>query len=118
VDVTISPHFANSLSETLYIDMTFTKPLDFTTFSMTTFQTVSIDGVAAGEYTVTYTQLSNSSYRITLQPTGYIFLYNQTVTVTTKTQPAILDTAADLTPFKPASYSKTGTINWFLLRSP
>lgn len=81
--------------------MTFTKPLDFTTFDMTTFQTVSIDGVDASEYTVAYTQLSNSSYRITLQPNGYIFIYNQTVTVTTKTQPATVDTSVDLTPFKP-----------------
>lgn len=118
VDLTINPHFADALSETLYIDMTFTKPVDFTIIDMTTFQTVDVAGVAPSSYTVTYAQLTNSSYRITLQPTGYIFLYNQTVTVTTKVQPATTETSTDLTPIKTAVYSKTGTINWFLLKSP
>jgi len=99
--------------------MTFTKDLNFSTnFDMTTFQTIDIEGTSPAEYTVSYQQLTNNSYRIYIEPKGYIFLYNKTVTITTKTQPAIVDTANDTMPFKPAAYSKSGTIKWFLLKSP
>ena len=119
VDVTINTYFQDSLCESLYVDMTFTKDLNYATFDMTTFQTVTIESTSSSEYTVNYQILSASSYRIIIEPKGYIFLYNKTVTITTKTQPAVADTAADaITPFKPAAYSKSGTIKWFLLKSP
>ena len=87
--------------------MTFTKDLNFSTnFDMTNFQTIDFEGISPAEYTVSYQQLTNNSYRIYIEPKGYIFLYNKTVTITPKTQPAILDTAKDSVPFKPAAYSK------------
>lgn len=84
VDVTINPYFPTSLCDYLYVDMTFTKALNFGTFDMTTFQTISIQNVDASEYTVTYQQISSTEYRIIIEPLGYIFLYNYTVTITTK----------------------------------
>jgi hypothetical protein len=117
VDLTINMHFSDSLNSILYIDMTFTNVLS-PTFDMTTFQTVSIESVDSAAYTVTYQPLTSSSYRILVEPIGYIFLYNYTVTVTTKDQPATLELANDSLPFKPSVYSKTATTNWFLLKSP
>ena len=98
--------------------MTFTKDLNFSSFDMTTFQTISISSISSSEYTVTYQQLTSSSYRIFVEPIGYIFLYNDTVLVTTKSQPASLDTANDDVPFKPSNYGKTASISWFLLKCP
>ena len=118
VDLTISMYFPSSFTEILYVDMTFTKDLNFSSFDMTTFQTISISSISSSEYTVTYQQLTSSSYRIFVEPIGYIFLYNDTVLVTTKSQPASLDTANDDVPFKPSNYGKTASISWFLLKSP
>lgn len=111
-------HFPDALCESLYIDMNFTLPLDFATFDMANFQIVSFSGADNFVCSTTYTQLNGSAYRITLQPTGYAFLYNRTITVTTKTLPTSIDKAADLTPFKTSLYSKSKSIEWFLLKSP
>lgn len=118
VDLTINMHFPTALSDYLYVDMIFTRNLDFTSFDMTTFQSISIDGVSSSDYTVSYQQLTDYSYRLKIEPVGYIFLYNQTVTVTTIDQPAVINTANDTMPFKTTNYAKTATINWFILKSP
>lgn len=85
---------------------------------MTTFLSVSIEGLDTSAYTVTCRGWHDFFYYIFVKPIGYAFLYNRTVTVTTKAQPAIIDTAANFIPFKPTVYSKSKTISWFVLRSP
>lgn len=78
------PAGQNGLSA-LEIDMVFTFPLDFTTFPMQTFQTVSFDNamITLSAFNVTYSVLNSSAYRISLAPLGYAFMVNETVTVTT-----------------------------------
>lgn len=69
-------------------------------------------------FTVTYSQISSTTYRIALEPKTYIFLYNATFTVTTETQPATLDTSLQLMPFKASNYQKSSSLTWFLIKGP
>jgi hypothetical protein len=68
--------------------MMFSQDLNFTTFNWKTFQTINVTSkniqYTMDMFTATYTILGTSSYRITLQPKTYIFLYNATFTVTTE----------------------------------
>jgi hypothetical protein len=57
------PYTTNNL---LYIDMTFSQPLDFTTFNYQTFQTVSILNNDISSFNVNYTLTGTKSYRITV----------------------------------------------------
>lgn len=55
-------------------------------------------------FNVEYTITSNSSYRIILKPKGYIFLYNETVTVKTMAEPSPVHNATNQRPFNPTNY--------------
>jgi hypothetical protein len=72
----------------MYIDMLFTQNLNYSSFDYINFQTITIDSgnlhYTLDMFNVTYKKLSGSSYRIILKPGGYIFLYNATFTVTTR----------------------------------
>jgi len=83
VGLSINMWFPSTTSNQLYIDMTYTLNLDFTTFNYQTFQTVAITNNDINNFYVTYQITGNNSYRIILKPKGFIFLYNETVTVTT-----------------------------------
>ena len=93
IDVNINIYFpsSGSYNEQVYIDMVFSKDLDFATFDQAGFQTVTISGVEQASYALSYSTLTSNSYRITVSLVGYIFLYNETVSVTTKTQPDPVD---------------------------
>ena len=120
IDVTINMYFpnGNSYSEEVYIDMEFNNDLDYNTFDMQSFQTVSITQVDTASYNLTYAVLSNSSYRITIALQGYVFIYNETVSVTTKSEPTPVDQGLNSVPFSNNSYSKTATLQWYILKSP
>lgn len=64
------------MSNKLYVDMQFTRAMDFSTFDYQNFQTITITNQNVANYDVTYTFTSSSSYRITLSPKGFAFLYN------------------------------------------
>ena len=96
------------MSNILYIDMDFTRNIDWNTLDISTFQTVTISNQKMSSFILDYTVTSNSSYRITVEPKAYIFLYNQTVTVTTIDPPSPYHTAIDTMPFKATVYQKTG----------
>lgn len=106
------------MNNQLYVDMTFTRTMDFSTFDYQNFQTITITNQDLANYDVTYTITSGLSYRITLQPKGFAFLYNETVNVVTVDPPTTYDTSADTMPFKSTNYQKADTINWFLMKSP
>jgi len=106
------------MNNQLYIDMEFTRTMDFNTFDYQNFQTISITNQNLGNYDITYTLTSSMAYRITLQPKGFAFLYNETVDVVTVLPPATYDTSADTMPFKSSNYQKAADINWFLMKSP
>jgi hypothetical protein len=69
-------------------------------------------------FNVVYSNLSTSSYRITLTPKTYIFLYNATFTVLTETQPTTIDYSTSLMPFKETNYLKSASLTWFLIKGP
>ena len=85
IGLTVNMYFPDITNSLLYIDMLFTGELDNSTFDKTTFQTISISSKSIqytlDMFTVTYVDLSASSYRIILEPKTYIFLYNATFTV-------------------------------------
>lgn len=102
--------------------MMFSQNLDFSTFDYKNFQTITITSGSI-QYTldmfdVSYRQISSSTYRIILKPTGYIFLYNATFTVTTKAQDNNTDYSLILMPFKTTNYLKTASLSWFLIQGP
>lgn len=88
VDLTINMYFPDILCEKIYIDMTFTQDLNYSSFDMTTFQNITITSknlkYTASMFNFTYLNLSSSSYRIIIEPKSYIFIYNATFTVTTE----------------------------------
>lgn len=115
-------YFSNALNSQIYIDMVFSQNIDFKTFDYKNFQTISIDSgnmhYTIDMFNVTYQIKSGSSYRIILKPSGYIFLYNATFTVTTKAQPNVTDYSAIGMPFKTTNYLKTANLSWFLIKGP
>ncbi len=76
VDVTIAMSFSDSMNRQIYIDMIFTKDLNFTSFDYMNFQTIFISNSQMSSFTVSYAITGNNTYRITVSPIGYIFLYN------------------------------------------
>lgn len=100
------PSGSNGISN-LYIDLNFTHALDFSTFPMTTFQTITFanSSLTLDMFTITYTQTnSNRGYRITLQPIGYSLVINQTITVTTLSLPSPKHNSSDGRLFKDTNY--------------
>lgn len=76
-------YFSDPLDSEIYVDMIFTKALNFSTFDMTTFQNITIDSAlyTMSMFNISYVQLSKNSYRIIIAPVGYIFLQNVTFIV-------------------------------------
>jgi len=70
------------------------------------------------EFNVSYQKLTSSSYRIIIEPLTFVFLYNDTVTVTTIALTSTLNTGLNGTPFMPSNYGKSAQVNWFLLKPP
>ncbi len=102
--------------------MIFSQKLDFTTFDYINFQSITIDSknllYTLSMFDISYKKISVSSYRIILKPTGYIFLYNATFTVTTRAQTNVTDYSVNLMPFKKSNYLKTASLTWFLIKGP
>lgn len=65
-----------------------------------------------------YEILSPSTYRIIIEPKGYVFLYNITIKCTTIEFPGIYHEAANGRPFKDINYLVAKEIVWFLIKSP
>lgn len=102
----------------MYIDMQFSRDLNFTTFDYQSFQSLSISKQDISHFDIYYSITSSSAYRITLEPKGYIFIYNETVTVTTMEEPSTLHYSRDNMPFKTTNYQKIAEKKWFLMNSP
>ena len=69
-------------------------------------------------FTYTYSNLSTKVYRIIVEPKGYIFLYNATITVTTQAEPSPVHYSAAGFPFRSSMYGKSASLNWFLIYGP
>lgn len=104
VDLTINMYFPTSYNEEIYIDMIFSADIDFTVFDYVNFQTLSFGSYSQADFIINYIPLSTKSYRISIKTSGFIFLYNETIAVTTIVQPATLDTAISGLPFKMSNY--------------
>jgi len=51
-------------------------------------------------FTFTYQIINPRTYRITMEPKGYIFLYNATIVCTTMEMPGVIHRAQNGRPFK------------------
>jgi hypothetical protein len=83
-------YFPDSTHQQLYIDMTFTYQMNFNEstvdfFDYKAFQTVEIqsDMFSMSMFDVYYNITGPKSYRIIVEPKGFIFLYNVTFSCTT-----------------------------------
>ena len=113
------PAGMNGLSP-LYVDMKFTNPLDNTTFPYETFQTITFSNplLDISQFNVTYTWLSSQNYRITLVPSGFALLVNETVTVTTMALPVTKHNGADGRPFRDENYGISSSLIWSYIKPP
>lgn len=98
--------------------MTFTRALDPLTFDNVNFQTLEVSNYPLSAFNITYEWLNSNTYRIKVKPIGYIFLYNETVTVTTMAVPSTLHNSLDLIPFHLTTYLQTASLRWFLMKIP
>lgn len=80
--------------------------MDFTTFPYKTFQTITIDSdlYTLDMFTFSYEILSPRSYRIIMEPKGYIFLYNATIKCETMEFPGNFHVSQNGRPFKSINY--------------
>ena len=69
-------------------------------------------------FTFTYTITSSKSYRIIMEPKGYIFLYNATITVTTMDMPGYYHYSVNNRPFHDDNYGITNSLVWFVINAP
>lgn len=120
VGLTIKMYFSDSLNSQIYVDMTFSQALNYSTFDYVNFQMLFISSplYSMSMFNVTYKIVDNFTYRIIVQPTGYTFLYNDTLTVTTKNQTSIIETSQSGFPFKNNTYALSTSLNWFLMKGP
>lgn len=90
-------YFSDLLNSQIYIDMIFSRPLNFSNFNMMAFQNVTVDSAMykMSMFSVSYVELSSSAYRIIIEPLGYIFLENATFRVETIPQPSPINYSED-----------------------
>jgi hypothetical protein len=60
--------------------------------------------------------ISTTSYKISISPISYIYLYNVDIFVTTILQPTTTHTSLGGTPFDSANYNFPLKITWFLIK--
>ena len=66
----------------------------------------------------TYVITTPKSYRIIMEPKGYIFLYNATITVTTIDITDPLHYSVNNRPFQEANYALSSDLTWFVIKAP
>jgi hypothetical protein len=113
-------YFSDATHQQLYIDMQFSEAMDWTNFSIQTFQNITIDSdmYTLSMLNITYVPLSGTLYRIIIQPKGYIFLYNATITAITMDMPSVLNRSQNGRPFKIIDYGISKSIVWFVIKAP
>ena len=69
-------------------------------------------------FTFTYQILNTKTYRIIMEPKGYIFLYNATITVTTMDLPGVVHYSSNNRPFRESNYAISASLVWFVINAP
>lgn len=69
-------------------------------------------------FTFSYQILSPRSYRIIMEPKGFIFLYNATVKCTTMDLPSVVHNSLNGRPFKTIDYAVQNELMWFVIKAP
>lgn len=115
-------YFADATNDRIYVDLTFSEVLDFNVFPYKTFQVFSIDSdiYTLNMFNFSWQILSGKSYRIIMEPKGYLFLYNATISVETMGYPGVglQDLSQNGRPFKKTNYEVKKSIIWFLIKAP
>lgn len=65
-----------------------------------------------------YEVLNSRTYRIIMEPKGYIFLYNATVKCKTMDLPSIIHRSQNGRPFKEINYGIEKEVVWFVIKAP
>ncbi len=107
--MTLTAYMQNSLNEAVLIDVNFTEAINWDSFQMEEFLpvdqiTFSEQVVTSEMFTFTYANVSTSAFRVTMQPKGYIFLYNVTIGFKTRSEPSPNLKAANFREFNPSVY--------------
>jgi hypothetical protein len=120
VELNTSLYFKDSLKNYLYFDLTFSEDLSWGESDIESFTTIQVDDdkIDISYFNVVYTVLSARHYRISLQPKGYIFLYNVTFTFNTISFPGTYHHATNNYPFKDSTYDQTLSKVWFVIVAP
>lgn len=120
VELTMTMYFSDATNQRIYIDMKWSENLDLATFPYETFQTFSIDSdlYKIEMFKITFQIISESFYRIIMEPKGYIFLYNATINVKTMTFPGVAHVSKIHRPFKLINYDVARSLVWFVIKSP
>lgn len=113
-------YFPNTVHNEIYVDITFTQDLDFNTFPYQTFQsfTLNSDLYTIEMFSISFQILTNNSYRVIVQPKGYIFLYNSTIYCKIMDAPADRHFSASMKPFKTKNYGTSASLVWFVIKAP
>lgn len=103
--------------------MMFSQRLNLSAFDYVNFQDITITSTEMkydmSMFTVSYEIKNQAFYRIILEPVSYIFLYNATFTVTTRSTSNITsDQSTASMPFKSSNYAKSASLTWFLIKGP
>ncbi len=103
--------------------MIFSQRLNFAVFDYVNFQDITITSTEMkydmSMFTVSYEIKNQAFYRIILEPVSYIFLYNATFTVTTRSTANLTsDQSTVFMPFKSTNYAKSASLTWFLIKGP
>lgn len=113
-------YFPTATKDKIYVDLVFTDDLDFMVFPYQTYQSFTLDSdlYTLDMFNISYEITGTNSYRVIIQPKGYIFLYNQTIKCTLMNPPNPTHISANSRPFKKTAYSLTASLVWFVIKSP
>ena len=69
-------------------------------------------------FTFSYVILGPRNYRIIMEPKGFIFLYNATISCTTMGLPSPVHNSANGRPFMTINYEVSQELVWFVIKAP
>ncbi len=72
----------------------------------------------ANHFNTVFTVLSPTEFRVSIEPKGYIFIYNATFTFNTVSDIGRIDYSSAWYPFKLTVYNQTASETWFLIKAP
>lgn len=113
-------YMEDSTNQRILVDLEFDYDLDQATFPVSTFQNFTFNdpNVNISLFALSYVWTSSKSYRIIMEPSSFIFLYNCSITVTVMDQPSPVHQSLAGVPFLSTVYGQTANLIWFIIKGP